>query len=195
MAYTTQTKVEKYLGRSIDPSLSSTVTEWIAAVKLWIDNYCKKTFEAAAASDRYFDGSGEKNLIVDSFIGTPTIDIIDVDGTSLGQFASTDFYTYPLNSTEKWEIRLNGNGSWSKFPCRPKAVKISAQWGASSSVPADVEIAATKLVADLVNKNQGQADLQTVTLGDYTLSYKTIDESAKAMGIYNILDNYREITI
>lgn len=200
MAYTTIAKVEGLIGKTIPASLSATVNEWIAATKVWIDNYTKTTFEAAS-SDRYYDGNSEGSLFVDPFVGAAAVVLLNPDGSTLSTLTegiASDFITYPLNTTAKSEIRFTRNGTYYKFPKGNYRVKVTATWGKSSTVPADVELAATKLVAELVNGNFGQGDLASVTLGDYSLTYNKIgvDEAAqKAMSAMNILDHYRDITI
>lgn len=200
MAYTTIAKVEGLIGKTIPASLSATVNEWIQAVTVWINNYTKTTFEGVSA-DRYYDGNSRDSIIVDDFTGAAVVSLLNPDGSVLSALTegiASDFITYPLNNSTKNEIRFTRNGAYYKFPRGNYRIKITAVWGKSTTVPADVSLAATKLVGELVNGNFGQGDLASVTLGDYSLTYNKIgvDEAAKkSMSVINILDHYRDITI
>lgn len=216
MSYTTITKVQQYNNSDLS-SIASEVTNWIASVKAWIDKYCGKTFEAASA-DRYYDGNGRDRIFVDPFVGSPTVLFLKSDGTTertLTEGASSDFVTYPLNTTEKNEIVLMPSCPIRRFSrayfedilddvelqdsgfVYRRLLKVTASFGASSAIPADVELVATKLVAQIAEKRLKGSDagVSSETLGDYSVSYKTIDEIASPMGIYQVLDAHREISI
>ncbi len=197
MAYTTIAKVEGVIGRTIPAALSATVNDWIAAVTVWINNYCKTSFETGVAETRYYDSNGGNSIIVDDFVGTATVLVLDAYGATESTLVAADFNVYPLNTTTKNEIRL-ASGSLRRWPTRSRSISVTATFAKSASVPADVSLAATKLVAELVNGNLGQGDLSSVSLGDYSLTYHkiSVDEAAKkSMSVINILDHYRDITI
>lgn len=195
--YTTQAKVEQYLKADLS-AVSSEVTNWIASVKAWIDRYCGKTFEGSSET-RYYDGNGKQRILIDSFTGNPTlVEILEIDGTtllSLTEGQSEDYITYPLNETEKNELALVTSANMQSFIKGKRRLKVTAVFGASTSVPADVELAATKLVASIAVKRTKGGETKSEKLGDQTLAYKDIDEEATALGIYNILDAHREIYV
>lgn len=193
MAYTDQSTIEKYLSIDIDSSYSSQLTSWIAAVKTWIDRYTGKTFEASS-SDRYYDGCGESSITIDSFVGSPTVVILNSDGTideTLTEGASDDFLSYPLNSTEKNRIVLTSR----KFPRGNRRIKVTASFGFSTSVPNDIALIATKLVAKVLEKGIDGGKLASSQIGDQQVNFESIDEAAEALGIYQTLDMYRDISI
>ncbi len=199
MAYTTETKVERYLAVDIGSNLASEVADWIKSVTLWIERYTGKSFEASSA-DKYYDGNGTNRILVDSFIdGTITeLSILDTDGVvenTLTEGQSNDFITYPLNNTEKCELVLVSGGTRSTFPNRVRSVKVTADWGFSASVPKDIELVATKLVGEIIREGLKGGKLERVTLGDYNATFQKIDEKADPLGIYQILDMYRDLTI
>jgi len=194
--YTTQSKVEQYLNTDLS-AVSSEVLKWIASVQAWIDKYCGKTFEASSET-RYYDGNGKQRILIDSFIGNPTVAILESDGTvhlSLTEGPAEDYITYPLNESEKNELVLVTTANILSFLRGKRRLRVTATFGASSAVPADVELAATKLVASIVEKRTKGGETKSEKLGDQTISYKDIDEEASALGIYNILDQYREIYV
>lgn len=196
MAYTTKTRIENYLGITIDSSLVTSLNQWITAVGLWIDGYVGKTFEASGATDKYYDGNDDDELIVDSFYGTPTVSILNPDGsTVMLTLNSGHFATYPYNTTEKNEIRLLPGNPIGDFPCGEKRVKINATWAVGSSVPADIELVATKLVGDVLDRGLRGGRVTSISLGDIQTSLADIDQQKDPLGVFSILDGYRDVTL
>lgn len=214
MPYTNRDKIEKYLNADLS-AIDSTVTSWIASVKAWIDKYCGRAFEAASTT-KYYDGNRRERLLVDPFVGAATVELLNYDGTTwmtLVEAASGDFLSYPLNETQKSELVLQPNARVAIFarafenlldvedsPSGAdvlRLVKITANFGASTTVPADVELAATKLVAKIAEKRLKGSDgsIKSESLGDYSISLGDVDEAAGPLGIYNILDQWREPSI
>jgi len=213
MAYTTLNKVEQYTQRDLS-GLSALVTTLIAAATKWINNYCGKTFESASET-RYYDGNGRNRLLIDAFTGTPTeVTLLNYDGsddTTLAEGASEDYVAYPLNATEKNELVLMPNASRGIFARAfdnilddnppgdfdmKRLVKVTANFGASASVPDDVSLAATMLVAKLIERgSHAGGEIQSEKLGDYSYTLKAMDEEAQIMGVNQILDAYRDIEI
>lgn len=197
MAYTSKGIIQRYLTTDIHSSFDSQISDWITAVTNWINNYTGKTFETASA-DKYYDGNGLKFLPVDTFVGSPTVTILNIDGTTdvvLTEGHANDYVTYPLNETAKDEIHLTANARYTTFPKGIRRIKITADFGYASSVPKDIELVATKLVAEIIREGLKGGKLDRVQLGDYEAQFKDIDEKADALGIYNILDMYRDIII
>jgi hypothetical protein len=167
----------------------------IAAVKAWIDRYTGKTFEAVSET-RYYDSKGGTDILIDAFVGSPTVVILSENGSvasTLTEGSGSDYLTLPFNSTEKNIIRLTGLGSYSRFPSG-RRLKVTANFGFSTTVPADVQLAATKLAASLL-QDGNQGIITSVRLGDYSATYATLDEKAEALGITNTLDLYRDIDV
>lgn len=195
MAYTTKAKVDALNGGSMDNTLFTTL---LASVKAYIDRYCGKTFETASAT-KIYDGNGLSELIVDSFVGSPTsVKILNTDATvylTMTEGQANDYITLPLNATEKNVIRLTGNGSYGRFPKREYLVEVVASFGASTSVPADIELAATKLIIYIESGSSGAGKIKSESLGDYSITYADIDEAANQLGVVSILDSYRDIDI
>lgn len=209
MSYTTEAKVENMFGVDITGGKSTALIDIIAAVKTFIDRYCGKTFEAVSEA-RYYDWCGERRIVVDSFVGNPTaLEFLNPDGSvarTLTIGADEDYIIAPYNSdssglAEKYEIILtnkgwSGNTGWfyAGLPTGIKAIKLTASFGASTSVPADIQLVATKL-AGLLSQENADGILKSITLGDYSATYDSIEGAARAMGVIEILDSYRDITI
>lgn len=199
MAYTTQAKIENLYKITISGGGVSAIADIIAAVKIFIDRYCGKTFEAVSET-RYYDGNGKAMMIVDAFIGSPTVSVLKSDGTVdqlLTEGKANDYITGPYNFTEKNQIILTGWGWYRHFPKRLQALKIVGNFGGSTNVPADIQLVATKLAGSIFNSNAagGTGALTSIQLGDYKASYGAIDEQAEALGVYSTLDSYRDIDI
>lgn len=194
--YTDEGEIEKYLGVDI-----SGITTWvegvIASVKSVIDNYCGKAFEAAAET-RYYDGEGGTRLRVDSFIGSPTVKTLELDGDidqTLTEGQGDDFITYPLNTAEKNELVLMPTSSLGYWPHGKRRVQVTANFGYATTVPADVKLAATMLASRIIEKSLKGGELTSVRLGEYSANFKEIDDEMNILGIYSILDKYRDLQL
>lgn len=197
MAYTNEGKVENYLQIDIDASLSDYVTSWITATQRWIDNYTGKSFEQASET-RYFDGSGKRELDIDDCISITTFQTLDSEGNvddTLTEGASNDFLLYPYNETPKYIVKLSDVASIGSFPSGIKNIKIVGVWGHSATVPSDIELAATILVGNIVKEGLKGGKPSSESLGDYNVAYHKVDETADAMAVKSILNQYRDIKI
>jgi len=193
MAYTDKNQIEKYLGTTFPSSLNSQLVNWITAVTGWIENYVGFSFENDTASDRYFDGSGSRELLVDKYHTLVSIIILDINGSNDITLDTNDIVQYPLNATPKDRIYIEGSGSVIKFPSYRNAVKINAKWGWSATVPQEIQLATTRLMAHLLQKRLSGGAVSQESLGDYSVSFHKIEESAELLGVTNILDQYRNL--
>lgn len=193
MAYTNQTNVERYLGFALSAGQAAALSAWIAAVEAWINNYTGTVFEEVASSDRYFDGNGQKEMIVDEFHGTPTIVFLDQNGDVSDTLDSDDFYAYPLNDTVKNRIVLADGGAHSRIPSGTRRVKITATWG-HSAVPKPIELAATKMVAGII-RDEGKGTISEEHLGEWGATYKLTDEKVDLMGIESLIWQYKQMEL
>jgi len=194
MAYTDKSQVEAYIGASLPSSLTAQLNLWCVAIKEWIDNYVGFSFESGAAADRYFDGSGDRELLVDKFYGTPTISTLDSDGIVDLTLDTNYIVSYPLNKTQKDRIRLLPGGTIAVWPSLKYSVKINATWGWSASAPEEIKLAATRMLSKVIDNRSG-GEMTSESLGDYSISYKDIDEAAEVLGVKDILDQYRPIEL
>lgn len=194
MAYTSKSQVEDYLGTSLPNTLTTQLNLWITAVQEWIDNYTNTTFESSSET-RYYDGNGDRELLVDLFHGTPAIVILDTDGAD--DVTITDAYVdkYPLNRTTKDTVYLKSGAEVTLFPSYRYAVKITATFGWSAACPEEIKLAATRLLAHLLNKRLSGGVIRSESLGDYSVTLAEIDEEADILGVKNILDQYRNLSI
>jgi hypothetical protein len=170
MSYTTKAQVEQYLQHDINSQIDSFVDTWIAWVQAYIDRYCGRTFGSTAITTKYYDGTGRNELYIDDCTAVSVLQILDPAGTVVDTVAADEFWLYPLNLAQKNRIVLNGQGLGA-FPAYPRSVKVTGTFGVAS-VPAEIQWAATALVADIV---KSQPDVARAAarqkLGEYEVEF------------------------
>jgi hypothetical protein len=167
--YTSQDKVEAYTGESVGVS-SARFDEWMESVEQFIDHMTGRNFIAdSEASIRKYNGSGEAEQVIDDCIEITKVEV----GTDLvTEILSTEYYSIPANTEHKNRIRRKYN----VFPSGIQDVAVTAKWGYSTEVPADISFAATVIVAGILNHSLGaKGKIQSETVGRYSVSYKDDD--------------------
>jgi len=193
--YTEKAFVEKFLLITINDSFNDWIDEMIDAVDAYIDNYCNTNFESSTET-RYFDGDGSNELILDDLLTVTSLQFLDPNGVDLDDTLteSDDFFLYPYNETCKHKIVLNPEGDQAEFPKGSHRIKITGTWGKSTTVPADIKLVATKLVAGIIEVGKsGEVTLKSEKIGDYAVAYGELKESSQ--DITDILDRYRTSNI
>lgn len=197
--YTTQAKIEALAGVTLSSAQVAALSDVISAVTSFIDNYVGKSFEASMQT-RYYDGNGRENLLIDSFVTAGMgVEVLNVNGSTqktLTRGHSNDFITSPYNQTEKNELIFTRNGSFGAWSKGRHRIRVSAKFGASTSVPADISMAATKLAYQLLRTDTPDGtQLTSIRLGDYAATYAVLTEQTNFLGVKSILDAYRDIEI
>ncbi len=194
MAYSDEGKVENYLTIDIDNSFSSQIATWADAVDLYIDKFVGKTFADEGEITKNYDGNGRREIDIDNFMSLTSVEILEITGTdtdfTLTEGRANDFITFPYNETPKFRLILTPTasiGSWSKGKNR---IKITGRFG-ETSVPKDIELAATMLLAGIVEKGLKGGTIASEDLGDYSVTYKEIDMISSVMGVKEILSKYK----
>lgn len=193
MAYTTSTKVETFLGSTLTAAQTAQIASWIAVADAWINNFTDTTF-AQSATTKYYDGNGLKDTFIDEFEGAPTVEFLDEDGVVEDTLSSDDFLTYPLNATVKNRLTLADGGSFYTFPSGRKRLKITGNFG-QSSVPAPVELASTMLTAEIIKRSMAGGSVKAESLGQYSITFKDIDDWNDNLGIKNLLIPYKNLSV
>jgi hypothetical protein len=204
--YTTKQEIENYLLTNIDSSFDTQLNLWIDAIERIIENYTGRTFSAvdAVASARTFDGQGGREILLDTFTEITSIEVLNSDGTvnyTLSEGQANDFVTYPYNETEKWRIMLSPNSSIGVFPKGNSLIRVTAKWGYATAVPADVRLAATQLVGEVIrgslasqqSMNHQGGVVQSETLGDYSITFAQFENyqlNNQQMSVLQILEPY-----
>ena len=195
MQYTDKGKIQNYLAVDINSSLDSQLTDWITAVTNYIDNYTGKSFEKTVDEIRYFDGNGKNEIQIDDFISISSVEILELNSTdvdyTLTEGANSDYITSPYNDIPKYLLKMTINSQIANFLSGEKRIKITATWGHSSTVPKDVELVATMLVSSIIEKGMKGGTIMSESLGDYSVSYASLDNLSSALGAKEILSKYK----
>lgn len=196
--YTTREQVENYLLINIDASFHSQVNDWIMEVEEYIDRKTGRNFVADTGDVlRVFDGDGTCKQIIDDCV---EISKLEVGRDTVTEVDAANFVTYPLNARKLsravpiTRIELLG----AVFPRYPQIVRVTGKWGYSIHPPTDIRMAATVLVAGIINYAwNSEGEVKTMTIGRYSVTYK--DEKQwqdfeKIDGAKGILETYRKFT-
>jgi hypothetical protein len=194
MSYANEGQLENYLTIDIDNSLSSQITEWSLAVDLYIDKYCNRTFKDEGTETRYFDGDGSKELDIDDFQSLNTVEILEPNSDdtmfSLVEGREEDYMVYPYNGIPKYRLIMtpvSKSGNWKKGT---RNIKVNADWG-RAAVPEDIQLAATILLAGVIEKGVKGGSVLQESLGDYSVTFKEADDISGLMGVKDILSKYK----
>lgn len=177
--YTDEAAIENFLLKSIDSSFSTVIDEWIEGVENTIDLITGRNFKAdTTASTRLYDGDGSSKLIIDDAVEITAVEI-GTDGygstfRTVSNSGADRFFTEPANhlahKVPVSALVLNSD----RFLSGRQNQKITAKWGYSTEVPADIKRAATVFVAGIINQNApGASEVKSKRIGDYQVTYNT----------------------
>jgi hypothetical protein len=202
--YTTEEIIENYILQNIDSSFSSQIDAWIEDFEKFIDNYTGRNFKAdTSASARLFDGDGSQDLLIDEAVTITKVEVgqDSYGGTfsEVGTTGSDKYLTYPENASVKgypiYKLVLNAR-RWSEGL---QNNRITAKWGYSVTVPADITFVTTVLVAGVLNQHrQGGDEIKSEKIGNYQVTYNTdsgnnsFADLGRAM---EMLDMYKKLRI
>jgi len=199
--YTNKTKVQNYLMTNIDSSFDDQIEYWATAAEKYINNYTnrKDGFEASTKT-KYYDGNGESELLINSFTSLTTVQILDDNSSSVGwtltEGIDNDYITYPANDTPKYKLKLTTNSSAGAFYSGSQRIKITGTFGYATTVPKDIELVATILVAEIVKQSRDGGLAISQGLGDYSTSFETFSDTAlRITDVRNILNSYKLLKI
>lgn len=184
--YTTKDKIQKYANITIDGAMDAQIGLWIEAAENKIDLATGRNFIAdVAATARLFDGDGSTKLIIPDAVEITLVEVgNDSYGGAFTTIAATGanrYFTVPANHTalKKPITRVELNSNY--FARGRQNNRITAKWGYSAAVPADIEFAATVLVTGIINEQRGGGDkIAMEKIGNYSVSYDTNDTNGMA---------------
>ncbi|XOB41795.1 MAG: hypothetical protein ACKKMS_00125 [Candidatus Nealsonbacteria bacterium] len=173
--------IENYLLTEIDVAFESQVERWIEAMERHIDKETGRNFKADEESSvRKFDGDGEQDLFIDDCI---EVEKIEVDG------AEKEHWLYPSDELPYTKVILKD----SVFTKGNQNIEITAKWGYSEDVPADIEFACTVLVAGIINRSLShEGEVQSKTVGPYSVTFKTEKQWSDFEQIEGTLEKYKK---
>jgi hypothetical protein len=188
--YTSRQEIENYLLITIDPTFYNQVNTWIGQIEKYIDKITGRNFvaedESGGDTERIYDGDGSGKLLIDDCV---SVSKVTVDDEELVE--GEDYYVYPANGTPKRTIESD----YAIFTKGRQNVKIEAKWGYSVDVPEDIALVATVLVSGIINfSNQSEGEVQSKTIGNYSVSYKTEKQWVDFDRVPEILKYYKKHT-
>lgn len=194
LLYTDKASIENYLLTDIDVSFNEQVDAWIEAASRYIDQYTNRTFAVEdesgepESSARLFETTAAAKLLIDDAIEIDTVEIGDRYGDTFEE--TEDYVSLPLNGSPKTAVALK-HRAWPTGTHR-----ITAVWGYSSEVPADIKFAATVFAAGIINTqvNTGTAK-KSETIGNYSVSYTDDKGIADFERALSILNSYARTTL
>jgi len=159
MAYVSAANLKVYLGitETTDDTLLGTL---IAAAQAFIDSYCRQTFEASGDTTRTFDPTRDASgrwLYLDAPLAAIT-SVTNGDGNVV---SAGNYITEPRNSTPYRALTLKSNSTvaWTYTTTPENSISIVGKWAYSTSAPADIVQACTRLAAYLYRQKNNSGDL------------------------------------
>ena len=191
--YTTQEKIEAYLGRDITDDELVILNDVIETVTKFINDYTNRTWGNTVTEPRTFDGSGNKELFLPNFTDVTKIELLDTLGGAVLELDVPDSVVYyPINETVYTSIRRRSG----TFPRRPHSVRITATWG-SGALPNPVSLSATMLAANyLSTKKDNLTGFKKESIEGY--SYELLsgaESSEKVSKALSYLGSYKRIVL
>ncbi len=196
--YTTEEKVEEYLGKSVSTDV---LTDIILYVEKLIDRITGRNFKAdTSASYRYYDGDGSQDLVID--------DCIDISEVNIGNNYYGDSFTEVGNTGTNRYYTLPANNSADSVPIRKLHLrvmfftlgfqnqKIKAKWGYSETPPEDIVLAATILVSSIYEggRSGSVGGVQSERIGEYNITYSN-SKVLEVKRAIDIINSYKKFEI
>lgn len=154
----------------------------IGRVSEVIERYCDREFAAQDITE-IFDGTGTKEYALQQF----PVNSIDSFYYRSGNFSddswaeiSDSYYTYKEHSGLMY---YSG-----KFDEGVGNFKVIYNAG-YETIPNDIDQAAIQLISHYYNKRKG-SDVESESIGDYSVKYKSVEDTIQELGIDLILDTY-----
>jgi len=196
------------MGIEIENSFTSQVTVWIQWMTEYVEAQTGRVFEADAAnSEKVYEVDLQRSvsvggyyvspieLVVDEFVNTSTSTIkLTIDDDELD---SDEFLLYPATVNELPKTRLVlKKDTGLVFTEGEQNIKVEAKWGYSVAAPGDIKFATIVLVAGMVNNSwSSEGEMSSVTLGRYTMSFKTEKQLGDFERVKEILEIYTKQTV
>jgi hypothetical protein len=172
--YTSKTAVEGYLGK-VTGLTDAILDTYIEGVEKVIDQMTGRNFKAdSAASARTYDGDDTDRLLIDDCVEITKVEVgLDSYGDTFQEVAATGadrYFVLPANraalSVPAFGLALSAR-VWAQGQ---QNNRVTAKWGYSASVPADIAFAACVFVAGIVNF-RGDGGIKSESIGNYSVSF------------------------
>lgn len=202
--YTNQTEIEGYMLQDIDPTYATQLDSFIEAVENHIEKQTNRVFIAdSTASARLYDGDGTPELLIDECVAITNVEVgSDHYGGAFTEIASTGserYFTEPANAIARgmaiFKLYLNAT----IFTSGIQNNRITAKWGFSTAVPADIKFVTTVFVAGILNQTRGAGGdiIKSERIGNYTVTFNNDqrDTLADFERAQDILHSYKRLLL
>ena len=185
--YTSKQALENYTLQTIDTSFDTQINSWIESIEGFIGRYTGRIFIAdTTASEKTYDGEGGSEQKFDEFISLTKVEIGEDTKTEI---TSDNYRIYPNNEERKNKVQLKEN----YFTKGYQNVTITAKWGYSIACPAELTLAATTLLAGVINySNNAKGKIRSESIGRYTVAYTDDQGWQDFKRAMMILDSYKK---
>lgn len=177
--YTTEVHIENYMLKEIDPSFATVINDWIEGVENTIDLITGRNFKADTdATARLFDGDDDIKLIIDDCVEITLVErgTDDYGGAfeTIPATGSERYFSHPANHTAIKKPITSLSLRADRWTLGTQNHRITAKWGYSIEVPADIRRVATVLVAGIINAHSpsGQ-EIKSERIGNYQVTYNS----------------------
>lgn len=199
--YTTEEKIEKYLGGIT--IATGDADDYILAAQQYIENYTNRIFKAGtSASSRLFEGTNQAYLFIDECVEVTKVEIGNDNWgdsfTEISASGSDRYYTMPANASQDgFPIYKLGLRTRTFLAGDYPNQRITAKWGYSTDVPADISQVATVIASGMYNANRTKKSgaINKKTLGEYEISYQDQQGFNDLENAISVLNNYRKIEL
>lgn len=179
--YTTKTLVQNYTLTNIDAAFDTQLTEWIAAMSEFIDNYVGYPVFTETPSTRLYDGNGKTELLIGAVNTITEVTVDDVVFTPIQA---------PYNSDTKTSLIYRDNC----FPVDYANVSVTGIHCLRTTLPNDLKLACAILVAGIVNQSNNQTEgVKSEKIGDYSVTYATPEEEKQYQWAMFVLKSYKPL--
>lgn len=198
--YTDKTSVEGYMLQNINESYDSQLDEIIEGIENVVDNETggRNFIADSTASARVYDGDDTNELLIEDAVEITKVEVGEDDyGGSFSEVASSGadrYFKEPSNNSAKGVPITKITLLARVFPSGIQNNRITAKWGYSTAVPADIKFATTVLVAGVLNQLRGGGqNVLSEKIGNYAVSYNADSEDSLAdfKRAKSILEKYK----
>jgi hypothetical protein len=196
MFYTSQEKIEAYLGRTLTADeliyLEDSIDNITEYIKAYTGRNWLTSIDYVEEEARIYDGNGARELYIDDYTNLSKIEFLDGYSNAYETIPATDYSFYPLGSQVKDSIYVR----FRNFPNRRSSVRVTAEFH-SGLLPAGVRAVATALMGEFIASKQFLlAPFTSESIEGYSYSVGTgqaNESQAKIKGLFSRLDPYRRI--
>ena len=193
--YTSRDRVEALMLTTIEADWQDNFNIFLESAENYIDTFTGRNFVADTEySAKVFDGSGSKQLILPDLVEIENI-TITVSDDSEEVLTTSQFYSYPANKTPKNRIVIDTDLVTYYFYKGQQNISVSAKWGYSVAVPKEIELAASIIMAGIINyAYEHNSEVVSEGIDDYNVTYNRKEDWVKYERAIEILKKYKKIS-